>query len=131
MDSSFPPDLLDLKARFDSWRLTRSKRAPIPDDLRLAAQALLARYPCSTICRALGLHPRSLKTPSSSTSSSVSAPFLSEPAFFPLPQNFSSANPSSPSRLLLERADGSRLTLTLPAADLASLSALVVNFLRS
>ena len=136
-DSALPSDLLDLKNQFESWRSTRSKRAPIPDDLLLAAKALLSRYPSSTICRALRLNPRSLKDPLSSPSSKKSASSKSKADFFPLPnpsshpQTFAPGQNPSSFRLLLERPDGSRLTLTLPSIDTASISNLCSNFLRS
>jgi hypothetical protein len=59
-------------------------------------------------------------------------------AFFALPPDvaFSDPRPPAPSllagcRLLVERPDGSRLTLILPALDLASINRLCADFLRA
>jgi hypothetical protein len=138
MDSSLPADLLDLKNQFDSWRLTRKKRAAIPDDLRLKAQAMLARYPAKTICSALRLHPRSLKDSPASSASKQPASRQSQAAFLPLsnpasalqPPPFSTEPSHSALRLMLERTDGSRLTLLLPSLDASALLTLCTNFLR-
>lgn len=127
MRTSLPADLQELKAQFDSWRQTRtSRRVPIPESLRQAAQALLARYPASHICRVCRLHPRiSREKVTTATNRSVATPDT-VPAFYPLP-----SLPSADCRLLLERTDGTRLSLVQPALDAASLSALCASFLRS
>lgn len=138
MNSSLPADLLKLKARFEAWRKTRSSRIPIPVELRREAIALLNRYSASMICRVCRLHPRSLKQPLSSKPARQAAPATTSPAFFPLPAAALGQgtvptlfdSPSAP-RLLLERPDGSRLTITVPALDPAQLESLCSQFLRS
>ena len=126
MHSPVPADLQELKAQFDSWRERRaSRRAPIPEPLRQAAQALLARYPASRICRVCRLHPRALKE-AAAEATRGDAPAGRPPAFYPLP-----SPPPADCRVLLERADGARLSLALPALDATSLEALCATFLRS
>jgi hypothetical protein len=130
MDSALPPDLLDLKSQFDSWRETRSGKSSIPHHLRQAAIALLDRYSPSTICRVCRLNPRSLKTSAVSVSAQATAQAKTEVAFFHLPASSPPQRPAAECRLLLERSDGSRLTLVLPALDSASLSNICTLFLR-
>jgi hypothetical protein len=48
MNSTIPADLLELKARFETWRANRKYvREPIPDELWNAAADLSRRYPIS------------------------------------------------------------------------------------
>jgi len=137
MIDSIAQDLLDLKAQFDSWRQTRINRAPIPADLRQAAISLLDRYSASTICRILRLNPRSLKPAACANSAVASATASSGQPFFNLShsaQRLSSSPPAHSTnscRLMLERADGSRLTLSLPELDLLSISTVCANFLAN
>jgi hypothetical protein len=137
MKSSLPADLLELKARFDAWRKTRQTRAPIPDDLRPAAVALLARYSASMICRVCRLHPHSLKKAAAFKPSAASVTALPAPAFLALPapamqqQVASTRQTANECRLQVERPDGARLTLTLPAPDRTTLAHLCADFLRA
>ena len=49
MNSAIPADLLELKARFETWRANRKYvREPIPDELWNAASDLSRRYPLSS-----------------------------------------------------------------------------------
>lgn len=134
MNTPLPPDLRKLKAQFESWRRTREKKGPIPVHLRKAAIALLDEYAATTICRVCRLHPRTLQEPLDPPPAHDTHTL---PDFFPLatlPQadlSFSTAPPRAECQLRLERPDGARLTLTLPALDPASLSTLCSNFLHS
>ena len=130
MDHSLPADLAKLQSRFEHWRSTRTTRAPIPEDLLQAARTLLDRYSTSMVCRACRLHPDSLRKPTSVTSRAT-APVeaaLTPPAFYPLPP---APATNSDCRLVVERPDGARLTLTVPQLDADSLSSLCSDFLRS
>jgi hypothetical protein len=137
MKAALPADLLKLKAQFEAWRKHRPKQGPIPEHLRQAAIALLERCSASLICRVLRLHPRTLQTP---LVSKAPHPAAAKAAldFFPLlpapPQTdlFSSRGAArSDCRLLLERPDGSRLMILLPALETATLTTLCANFLHS
>jgi len=58
MNSTIPADLLELKARFETWRTNRKYvREPIPDELWTAAADLSRRYPTSLVGRVF-LHQR-------------------------------------------------------------------------
>jgi hypothetical protein len=55
-------DLLELKARFETWRTNRKyARQPIPDELWNAAANLSQRYPPSLVGRVLKLDSSRLK----------------------------------------------------------------------
>lgn len=137
MDSNpIPADLLEIKNRLDSWRANRKYlREPMPDDLRRDAAEVSRRYPYSLIRNTLRIDPRRLLGSRAKTNRIVSRK-KSQTAFFKLPP----ANPPSQEtavsahntgcRVQLERADGSRLTLTLPSLDAAALNSLCRDFLR-
>src|SRR5262245_52403603 len=56
LDSTIPADLLELKARFETWRTNRKYvREPIPDELWNAAIDLGRQYPTSLVGRILKL----------------------------------------------------------------------------
>ena len=72
----------------------------------------------------------------SNSSTRTQTAALPQPAFFKLPAvatlpvESSSAHTPTLCRLQLERADGSRLTLTLPGFDASIINSLVADFLR-
>jgi hypothetical protein len=87
MKSAIPSDLLNLKARFEAWRKTRTKRSKTPDHLLKAAAALLDHYSASMVCRVCGINLRTLQR----RTSSISSPRRSAPPapdFFPLSLSF-------------------------------------------
>jgi hypothetical protein len=138
MNSTIPADLLELKARFETWRTNRKYvREPIPDELWNAAADLSRRYPPSLVGRVLKLDPSRLKKLLIKRSARTSVRKKPQAAFFQLPTEIAlpdvgSPLPQSPTscRLQIERPDGSRLTLTLPSLDLASINRLCADFLR-
>jgi hypothetical protein len=137
MKSAIPSDLLRLKKRFEAWRKTRAKRSKTPDHLLKAAADLLDHYSASMVCRVCGINLRTLRRRSSTKASTRrSAP--SAPDFFPLsltpPQPDISSSPQQAQtncRLLLERPDGARLSISLPSLTEASISTLCSSILRS
>lgn len=143
MDNSLPADLAKLQQRFEHWRSTRTTRSPIPEDLLKAARTLLDRYSTSLVCRACRLHPNSLRKPATVNSRTAltekaagQSAAITPPIFYSLPPAASLPEPLVPApdsacRLLLERPDGARLTLTIPPLDAAALASLCSGFLRS
>src|SRR5215470_12481769 len=137
MYSTVPADLLKLKARLEAWRSTRKyARQPIPDEFRQAAAEMAGRYSPSLVRGVLKLDPWRLKKPS--TKKSARAHQEPQTAFFSLQPEAAllPPGPSAPQnmtgcRLQIERPDGSRLTLTLPALDLVSINRLCAEFLRA
>jgi hypothetical protein len=58
MTPTIPADLLELEARFETWRTNRKYlRQPIPDELLNSAADLTRRYPTSLVGRVLKLDP--------------------------------------------------------------------------
>lgn len=137
MKSPLPTDLLDLKARFDHWRSIRPYiRQPIPDDLRQAAQEMSRRYSPALVGRVLKLDPHRLKKPVTKPARQMTSLKKPQTAFFKLPTEVilpdASVRPAATGcRLLLERSDGARLTLTLPPLDLSEVNRLCSDFWRS
>jgi hypothetical protein len=139
MTSTIPADLLELKARFETWRTNRKYvREPIPDELWKAAADLSRLYPPSLVGRVLKLDPSRLKKSLIKRSARTSVQKKVQATFFHLPNEIALPEVGSPSpqgptgcRLQIERPDGSRLTLTLPSLDLVSISRLCADFLRS
>lgn len=139
MISTIPADLLELKARFETWRANRKYvREPIPDELWNAAADLCRRYPPSLVGRVLKLDPSRLKKNLVKRSARSSVRKEPKATFFQLQTDIALPKIGSPLpqssigyRIQIERPDGSRLTLTLPALDLVSISSLCADFLRS
>jgi hypothetical protein len=138
MNSTIPADLLELKARFETWRANRKYvREPIPDELWKAAADLSRRYPPSLVGRVLKLDPSKLKKLLIKRSARASARKKPQAAFFQLPTEIALPEAGSTltqshvgCRVQIERPDGSRLTLTLPSLDLASINQLCADFLH-
>ena len=62
MNSTIPADIIEVKTRFETWRTNRQYvRAPIPNELWIAAADLCRRHPPSLIGRVLKLDPSKLK----------------------------------------------------------------------
>ncbi len=139
MDSTLPADLLELKARIDDWRANKKyNREPIPAELRQAAMNMSRRYSPALVRRILKLDPWRLngsrKTPSPPTAvrKKPQSAFFKLPPAAVLPETIMPAPQSAnPCRIQLERGDGSRLTLTMPCIDSATLNSLCCDFLRS
>ncbi len=138
MNTSVPVDLSDLKTQLDAWRQSHRQRARIPDHFYKTAVSLLDRYSVSAICRETRLRPASLSKHATATRAVAASPVVPLPPSAPFLQLSASelvprhAPPiDSHARLLIERADGSRLTLHLGVADRAQLEALCLTFLRS
>lgn len=139
MKSTIPADLLELKARFETWRTNREyAREPIPDELWNAAADLSRRYPPSFVGRVLKLDPSKLKKFLIKRSARPPVRKKPQATFFQLPTEIAlpEVGPLLPPgqtdcRLQIERPDGARLTLSLPPLDLVSIHRLCADFLRS
>src|SRR5262245_15703350 len=135
---SIPADLLELQSRFAHWRATRTyNREPIPEELRSAALKMARRYPPSLVRRVLKLDPSRLKAqPPAKRSPRATVRKSLPPAFFKLPDpatfpsQSSISHSTSDCRLVLERPDGSRLILALPAFDASAIKSLCTDFLK-
>ena len=135
MNTTLPAEILALKARIDQWRAMRSHiRERMPTELRAAIVKLARQFPPALIRRVLKVDPWRLH--GSMTSQPAPARKKQTPAFFALPIEVSAPAPISTAidspgfRLQLERPDGSRLTLILPAFDFVSARQFCADFLR-
>jgi hypothetical protein len=128
-----PTDLFNLKSQFEAWRNSRTKRSKTPNHLLNAAADLLDRYPVSMICRVCRINPRIFRRHSASSM----IPSMPEAApvaqFFPLSLSIPQSGQQSLAdcRLLLERPDGARLSISLPHPNDALISALCSGFLQA
>ena len=135
MKTTIPAEVLALKARIDQWRATRNHiRERMPTDLRQAVVKLCRRYPPALIRRVLKIDPWRLngsltRKPGPRGKKQADA-FFELPTKTLVPAPISTAADPPNFRLLLERPDGSRLTLTLPALDLVSARQFCADFLR-
>src|SRR4029450_5972226 len=112
------------RAEFDLWRAGRSGRGRIPDRLWRSALSLLDLHAPATVCKELRLSASELKKRRQALGRKGDAT-TTAPAFIELravdltqksPRRAPDAQaPAASVRAVLERADGSRLTLELPA----------------
>ncbi len=136
--NSIPAELLTLKTRFDRWRATRQyDREPIPAELRQAVVDLSRTVSRAQIRNALKVDPWRLLERTSKTAPRRAVSQVTKPVFFELPadaalpkQRLPAAGIFKDCRLLLERPDGARLTLTLPNYDLETINRLCADFLQ-
>lgn len=131
------PSPLPGKARFDRWRSTRKyNREPVPAELREAALEISRRYPRALVRRVLKIDPWRFDKSTTKKSTHPITRKKRQAAFFKLAtdavlhQPISVAPSTIHCRLQFERPDGSRLTLTLPNLDLASINRIAADFLR-
>jgi hypothetical protein len=141
-------DLEQVKIAFKKFRAGRPEgsKARLPENLWAAAVALLDHYPFKQVWQELRLKPEYLKWRAGleSKQRAVAAPKEKSPKFLRLKaneltalnngadQNIAAQSPSnqrSECRLVIERVDGSRLSLNLPC-DWARIEGLCANFLR-
>jgi len=138
------PDLHVVRTEFEAWRARRIGRKRIPESLWASAIALLDRYPLTLICRELRISPKQLRKRRAADNQKPQQRKQSQQAFLelssralPTPQrsarsvapDFAPPLTDGACRVVLERADGSRLSLTLPV-DWMRIEALCASFLR-
>ena len=127
MSRRYPPSLIHRVLRVDPSRL---KNKP-PAKRSSPTTAAQKKKPAPTRPTRPSVPNQKLK---SSTRTQVAT--LPQPAFFKLPAaaalpaDFPAPPTQALCRLQLERADGSRLTLTLPGFDASIINSLVADFLR-
>lgn len=139
------PDLHFVRTEFEAWRARRIGRERIPESLWASAVALLDRYPLNLICRELRLSPKQLRKHRLANDQKPLQRKQPKQTFLKLsPRELSTQNLSAYSvdsdsahqlntgacRVVFERIDGSRLSLTLPL-DWLKIEALCASFLRT
>ena len=124
----YPPSLVHRILKVDPSRL--KKRPPAK---RSAPRATAPKKKKPTQLRPTRPGVPKQKSKSSSRAQVAAWPqpaFFNLPAAALLPADSSAAHIPAPCRLQLERADGSRLTLTLPGLDASIINSLLADFLR-
>ena len=115
-----------LRARIRGWRLSRPKPRRMPEPLWQEAGALAARMGVSHVAAELGLGYEPLKARASGGSGAVAAGFIEVSGAQLLGERPAAAGPV----IELMDADGTRLTITLPAASHLEVAALVAALRR-
>ncbi len=108
-------ELAELQQRVRTWRATRPKLAPMPEQLWQAAAVLARRIGVSRVATALGLGFTRLKQRASDAPVSARR----GPAFIELAPVHAVA--SEPVVVEVRAADGMRVTLRLPASQVLDL----------
>ena len=108
------PEFIKDKKHFDAWRTNRPNRSPIPDRLWKLAASHIPRYGLNRVSREFRVNYTKLKEKSQQLGLALQKPESIEPPFVEL--TFPKETPTprhQPTRLrlILERVDGSRLSL--------------------
>jgi hypothetical protein len=137
-------DINQVRAEFEKWRATKIGRKRIPEPLWRAAAALLDYYPLKIVSQELHLSPKDLRKhrqiirplPQPAKASNAGQ-FLEVNADTVKAANNCIKNPptlisATPGvcQLLIEKKDGSRLTISLPL-EWNRIESLCANLLRS
>jgi hypothetical protein len=128
-------ELARVRALFEQWRLRRSApNQKIPLELWRDALSLLDSFPLQLLARELGVSASRLRHQRDALAPVPPEP--SRPSFVSLALPHPAASAAPPpseqiARLVLERPDGSRLALSLPAHCADRLDALCRDFLAS
>ena len=144
MQATSTDPLIRTRTAFETWRSSHAGRRRIPDHLWNAALALLSHYSLTRICRELRLSPKQLRQRQLSAARPLVPEAASGLQFVEMRATDLGSGPStfkavanSPRhtaepglRLIFERADGSRLTLCLPASDSTPIAAICETFMR-
>jgi hypothetical protein len=142
MSAQPKPDLAEIKAAFENFRRTRTnnEKPRLPEQLWAAAVNLLEHYPFKVVVRELRLKPDYLRKRAAAAKGSA-APPVKKANFLAVTAHQLKAIKDNPDkdvtphsamaecRLVIERKDGSRLTLNL-SADWPRIESLCANFLR-
>jgi hypothetical protein len=144
MSANPKSDLEQVKKAFENFRAGRSagSKKRLPENLWAQAVALLEHYPFRQVWQELRLKPEYLKLRAGLTSKERAIVKKKSPKFLTLKASElnainnganttapSSAKQTSECRLVIERVDGSRLTLNLPI-DWSRIEELCADFLR-
>jgi hypothetical protein len=136
--------LVEVREAFQTWRSTRRRGEPIPDELWARAVALLPDHEVSSVCYQLHVSADRLRR-RAGINGELSPNNTQRPSqtFLELPIGMLSASVHTPVVVResghtadglsfeVHRADGSRLTIALASADWGRAEALLAAFLRA
>ena len=137
-------NLTRARRAFEVWRANRQRRTRIPPDLWEKAVSLLDHHPITRVARELRLDPAELRKRRLASAQSLAPSTSPAPQFVEVRSSDlncgtgsalkSGAAPhlftEAPLRLQIERADGHRLTLSLPSSEWSRVEALYSAFIR-
>ena len=139
-------DLARTRHAFAAWRANRNGRTRIPPELWDTAVSLLAHHPITHVARQLRLDPTELRKRRRAMHQSLTPETTPAPHFLEVRaaslNSTTSPTPSSATRpprlttdaavrLEIKRADGNRLTLSVPSSEWSHIEALYSVFLRA
>lgn len=131
-------ELARVQSLFEQWRARRTTpRQRIPAELWDAAIALLNHFSLSVVARSLRVSSQQLRDRRDAllgpdTAGAAGAPqvrFVEFPAAALTATDAAAGNAEAAARLVLERPDGARLSLTLPTSRWDRVDALLSRFL--
>jgi hypothetical protein len=134
MASAINEKLSEDKRRFAAWRRNRKKRGPVPPELWQRALAHIGELGLNRVSREFRLNYTQLKRKAQQGQQPLPGKDPAAPTFVELAWPGAVATesaPSTPLRLVLERADGGRLSVEGLPAEATWLPGLVQSFLRS
>jgi hypothetical protein len=143
MSANAKSDLEQVKSIFEKFRAGRQGKERLPENLWTAAIELLEHYPFREVWRELRVKPEYLRRRAEEAKGIAAKPVEISPHFLTVTGRELTAdkdearekvagilpNQASECRLVLERCDGSRLTLNLPI-DWAHIETMCASFLR-
>lgn len=129
--AALPPDLARVRSLLDAWRLTASPHARLPEALWQPIMELLDSHSIAAVSRALALDKERLRRRRKTLAQREAPGPEPAPQFLELVARDAapahSCRTGGPAELALglERRDGLRLTITLPAHEWPRLESLV------
>ncbi len=127
---NFPsPVALEVKAQFEHWRKTRTKRGKIPDELWSAAVELTKLHSVNQIAKLMRLNASDLSKKTQSVSSPIIKANEESPVSFIEFPKISNCNLRS-CEIDLKRTDGSEMQIRLSSSNTTDLPALIQAFVN-
>jgi hypothetical protein len=125
------PEFIKDKKHFEAWRTNRPKRSPIPDRFWKLAASHIQRYGLNRVSREFRVNYTKLKEKSQQLGIDFQKPESIEPSFVELAFPKETPTPRlQPTRLrlVLERVDGSRLSLDGDQPDPLFMEKVICSF---
>lgn len=136
MTPSTPDPLTTAREAFAAWRVAHG-RGRLPEALWTLALDALDTHSVADVARELGLNPARLRAKRSHLrAQTATAPKIPSPAFVELPRTprvepVPHVGDPHAALITIERRDGTRLSITIPLAELPALKAICALFLQT
>ena len=125
------PEFIKDKEHFEAWRTNRPNRSPIPDRLWKLAASHIQRYGLNRVSREFRVNYTKLKEKSQQVGLDFQKPESIEPSFVELAfpkETLGPRHQPTKLRLVLERADGSRLSVEGDQLDPSFMEKVIHSF---